>query len=83
MLENIHSKSLLQIMHSGPFFFHSLGEMQMASTYHLEPADKEGKQSDCTYMPALPTLNLSLEAHLSAAASETHGLELAKMKFML
>lgn len=58
MLENIHSKSLLQIMHSGPFYFHSPGKMQMASTYHLEPADKGGKQFDCTYMPALPTLSL-------------------------
>lgn len=34
MLENTHSRSLLWIVHSGPFYFHSLGKMQMASMYH-------------------------------------------------
>ena len=46
MLGNIHSSSLLWIMHSRPFLFpdvDALGKMQMASTYILEPADKGEK----------------------------------------
>lgn len=46
MLENIHSSSLLQIMHSEPFLFpdvDALGKTQMASICNLEPADKGEK----------------------------------------
>ena len=46
MLENIHSSSLLQTMHSGPFLFphtDALGKIQMAGTCNLEPDDKGEK----------------------------------------
>lgn len=59
MLENTHSRSLLWIMHSGPFYFHSLGKMQMARHIIWNLLNKRGKQSDCTHMPELPALNPS------------------------